>query len=341
MKKIYLPLLAFAACIFTSVGAFAQQTITFNGNSSSNWNNAANWSTGTVPNNLTNVILVVPSGISAVVTGTYTYNNTQIRVYGSLQMGNGSGNGSAKGVINLDAQSSVAVASGAKITSKDVGNTNNQITIDGVIKFQGGNPEVDGPALANSTSTGFQAASLPVVLVGFNANLASDNKVNIQWTTQQEISTDHFEIQRSSDGLSWQTIATVKASGYSALQKSYSIEDAAPQGGTNLYRLRMVDLDAKFGFSSVVNVRLSLLGKVSIFPNPTVNNVNISLGHAPAANWTLSLVNQIGQVVVRKTFGKETTTVSLPVSHFPTGNYSVEITDGVSSQSSKLMIAHQ
>jgi len=360
MKKIYLSLVAL---VMICTGALAQ-TITFTGAVSHFWNTAGNWSSGDVPNNNhAGATIVIPSGASAIITGTtITLNNVTVRVDagGILTIGNGSGGGANAGALALTGNSAISLeydgTTRAILNSNGTGNTNNIVTIGGVTKFQGGTNYsamntgsstgvLTGPARATTgTGTGaqgFSLGTLPVVLVGFNANLTTDNKVTVKWTTQQETSTDHFEIQRSSDGISWTTIAIVKASGYSATQKNYSIEDNAPQSGTNLYRMRMIDFDAHFGFSSVVNVRLSVLGKISVFPNPSVNTVNISLGHAPASAWTLSLVNQMGQTVVRKTFSKDVTTASLPVNIYPAGNYSVDITDGTSTQSSKLLIAHQ
>jgi hypothetical protein len=344
----------------TSIGAQAQ-TVTFTGTLSTSWNNAGNWDSGDIPNN-NHAGATIIINQSVYITGNITLSAVKIKVLagGTLQIGNGSGGGANAGSLTLTGNSAISLEPDAtnpgRVTSNTPTNTNNIITIGGVTKFQGninysamnsnsGVGFIAGPALAaigtGSGAQGFVASTLPVVLVGFNANLTTDNKVAIKWSTQQETSTDHFEIQRSSDGISWTTIATVKASGYSAIQKNYAIQDDAPQTGTNLYRMRMIDFDAHFGFSAVVNVRLSLLGKVSVFPNPSVNTVTVSLGHAPASSWTLSLVNQIGQIVVRKTFGKDVTTASLPVNIYPAGNYSVDVTDGVSTQSSKLLIAHQ
>ena len=273
-----------------------------------------------------------------------------------MQLGNG---GQRFGVLALDNASAVSIEGSGATAGKIVANPNNdsrnQITINSVVKYESdltysinagsGLGVVAGPARANqftgSGSSGFLLGTLPVVLVGFSANLASNDKVTVKWTTQQEISTDHFEIQRSSDGINWQTITTVKASGYSAIQTNYSIEDAAPQTGTNLYRLRMFDFDSRFGLSSVVNVHLNALGKISIFPNPSENFINVSLSRVPVGDWTFSLVNINGQIIVNRKFSKDQTNVSLPVSNYPNGNYSVQITDGVSKQSSKLMIAHK
>lgn len=176
--------------------------------------------------------------------------------------------------------------------------------------------------------------------MGFGANLSSTNTVKIDWNTQQEVNTDRFEVLRSSDGISWQTIATIKATGFSSGPKNYSFTDPAPQKGVNLYRLKTIDLDGNFGFSGVTNVHLDILGKISVFPNPAVNVVTVSLGQAPASDWTLSLRNLFGQTVIEKKFGKDYSTASLNVNGFPAGNYSVEINVGGSKQIGKLVIAH-
>ncbi len=307
-------------------------------------------------------------------TFTVTLNNVIIIVQkgATLQLGNGSNTHAGNtyyyyGVLALDNASAVSIEKGDShtaagvITADPVSNTtagatsaNNQVTIGGNVKFggdfsyasvnSGGTGLVNGPARATSSTgvnaQGFSTGALPVVLVGFNANLTAGNKVNIEWVTQQEISTDHFNIERSNDGSGWQTLATVKGSGFSSMPRTYTCSDAAPQNGINLYRLRMVDFDGNFGFSDIVNVRLNSMGKISLYPNPSVNVVTVSLGQAPAADWTVSIVSTSGQVMLQKKFSKDLTSVNLPVNMYPTGNYMVEITDGVSSQNSKLLIAH-
>ncbi len=360
MKKIYLPLMGIALCLTLSVTvmATARPVITFDGSTNDKWSTASNWNLNRLPANGDSI--VIPNGKTAYVSGTstsFTLSNVVIVVQqgGTLQIGNGT-----SGVLALDNSSAVSLESNgthnrAQLTADNSWDNNNKLTIGGVTKFVGGTiyttnsgsgfGVVTGPARATSTTgngaQGFSFGSLPVVLVGFAANLTSDNKVNIQWTTQQEINTDHFEIQRSNDGLNWDVLTTVKAAGYSSIPENYSCSDAAPQKGINFYQMRIIDLDGNYGFSPVVNVRLNTLGKVSLFPNPSVSSVTISLSQAPASDWTVSLVNISGQVMLRKQFSKDQTTVNLPVSSFPTGNYTVEIADGSSVQHAKLMITHQ
>lgn len=365
--KFYAQRLAAIIAVIVLSGTAMAQTITFTGAKSSFWNTPGNWDSGVVPNgNDANATIVIAptatgAGPSAVITGTITLSGVKIIVRPgyTLVIGNGNGNGANKGVLTLDNASVISLeydgTNRGVVTSNSIGNSSNVITIGGVVKFRGGitydtNPgsgqdSVTGPARADASTlsgaSGFAFGALPVTLSGFVANLATGGKVAINWNTQQEINTDHFDIQRSSDGLNWLPLATVKAAGSLSAPKAYSCTDNAPQKGVNLYRLKTVDVDGNFSFSSIVNVRLSLVGKVSLFPNPSTSLLNLSLAEVPVSDWTVSIINSLGQILLQKKFSKDQTTVSLPVINCPAGSYTVEITDGAGSQSVRLMIAHQ
>lgn len=195
---------------------------------------------------------------------------------------------------------------------------------------------------ASSTGYGgFLFGTLPVVLTGFEANLSNGNKVNISWTTAQEENSDHFTVEKSTDGIHWQTVAIVKAAGNSSLPVNYSASDATPSTGANMYRIAMVDLNGKTTYTIIRNVRLNALGHISLFPNPAADVMNISLGNVPAADWSLVIFNHVGQMVGKYKFSKNTTTASLPVNKYPTGNYAVEISDGNTKQTSSILISHK
>ncbi len=183
--------------------------------------------------------------------------------------------------------------------------------------------------------------SSTVMLMSFDANLTASNSVNISWSTRQEYSTKYFEIERSRDGLHWQSLLSVSASGFSSTPRSYCSQDAAPLPGVNLYRLRIINVDGSYGYTPVTSLRLDVQGKISVYPNPSVSSINVSLPVAPAGSWAVSLVSLSGQVVLQQQFSKQQTTASLPVSRYPAGNYTLEITTGTGRQSTLLMIAHR
>lgn len=115
----------------------------------------------------------------------------------------------------------------------------------------------------------------PVKLLSFTAT-KQGKVVNLNWITTSEINSSHFDVEYSRNSTSWQTIGTVSAAGNSSTQKSYSLIHNAPAAGVNYYRLKQVDLDAKFENSLIRTVTFITANTINIFPNPTVDQLFIS-----------------------------------------------------------------
>ncbi len=180
---------------------------------------------------------------------------------------------------------------------------------------------------------------LPVVLVDFNAVLNSSKTVDVSWTTQQEVNSSHFDVERSADGIVWKTIGTVEAKGNSALPSNYTFVDDAPLKGANYYRLKMVNINDAFGFTTVKVVRTLQVAGINIFPNPARNYVNVSVSQ-PATDLNIRLISQSGQVMqIAKINAGSGSTTTLQVNDYPQGTYILQITaaDGT-QQTSKVVI---
>ena len=73
-----------------------------------------------------------------------------------------------------------------------------------------------------------------------------NRKAFLNWTTETEENNDRFILERSSDGLSFGVISSVKGSGSTDSPTTYSTIDATPAvDQINYYRLRQVDIDGK------------------------------------------------------------------------------------------------
>jgi len=183
--------------------------------------------------------------------------------------------------------------------------------------------------------------TLPITLSGFNASLDKD-AVDLSWSSQMEINSDHFTVERSTDaGAHWSDIGTVAAHGFSSTVLNYSFTDNSPAKGTNQYRLKLVDRDGKFTYSEVKAVRNGLITAVSVYPNPAHDYVNVTLGGGTAQGAVIRLLNQSGQLLLEKNVSNAAgTTVPFAVGGYPQGNYLIVVigTDG-SKQVSKLMIS--
>jgi hypothetical protein len=182
--------------------------------------------------------------------------------------------------------------------------------------------------------------TLPIILSAFDAIL-DGSQVNLTWTTDLEVNSDHFAVQRSTDaGATWTTLANVAAHGNSSVAINYSYADTKPAQGTNEYRLQLVDKDGAYKYSTVQSVRLGLVTSVSVYPNPAHDYVNITLGGNSNESINIRLFNQSGQVLQEKNLSNAGgTTVPLSVSSYPEGSYIIVVTgaDG-SRQINKLLI---
>ena len=77
---------------------------------------------------------------------------------------------------------------------------------------------------------------LPVKLQNFSAKTTS-NRILLQWTTLEETNADYFYIERSSNGNSFETVATINAIGNSTIARRYNYLDYSINNNGFFYRL--------------------------------------------------------------------------------------------------------
>lgn len=82
---------------------------------------------------------------------------------------------------------------------------------------------------------------LPVELVRFDA-VCSNGRVLVTWATASESGSERFDVQRSADGTTFETIGQVVAAGNSATLLEYSFMDERPFP-VGYYRVAQVDMD--------------------------------------------------------------------------------------------------
>lgn len=81
---------------------------------------------------------------------------------------------------------------------------------------------------------------LPLKLSSFNS-IQQGNTVELSWTTESELNSRSFTIQRSTDAVHFNDIAIIDGSGTSSARRTYSYTDSLPFSGTAYYRLKQSD----------------------------------------------------------------------------------------------------
>ena len=83
---------------------------------------------------------------------------------------------------------------------------------------------------------------LPVELLNFTATPVAEG-VQLRWVTASETHNDHFLVEQSTDGITFNLVATVDGAGHSDTFLPYQVLDEQAHRGQNYYRLTQVDFD--------------------------------------------------------------------------------------------------
>lgn len=121
------------------------------------------------------------------------------------------------------------------------------------------------------------ACALPVTFTNFNANVIALKKIELNWSTSDEINSKHFLIQRKKANSNYETIGQITASGLSNTLKHYNFFDEHPGAGTNYYRILSLDLNGAFSYSKIVAAEIITVSDFLIVPNPNNGQYQIEL----------------------------------------------------------------
>ncbi len=140
---------------------------------------------------------------------------------------------------------------------------------------------------------------VPVELTSFIASV-SGNNVTLNWSTATETNNQGFEIQRSNGG-EYQVVGYVAGHGTTVEPQTYSFTDQNVGAGKYQYRLRQIDYDGKFEYSSVVEVEVFGPKEFSLgqnYPNPFNPSTTIDFTLASDSRVTIKIFDVLGQEVM-------------------------------------------
>lgn len=141
---------------------------------------------------------------------------------------------------------------------------------------------------------------LPATLTEFKGQKVN-SAVLLNWVSLTEDNLAVYELQKSRDGVNYQTITTVNAKNLT--HNEYAYTDQQPYIGMNYYRLKMVDRDSRFSYSNIVTVNFKSMKdiNVDISPNPVHNIINVRLTGMEKGTYKMELINAGGQRVMTQT----------------------------------------
>ncbi len=223
-------------------------------------------------------------------------NNNTLWSYGFLNSNGQLGNGTTGGAGDIPQQ----IGSSNDWQETDAGFTHSvAIKADGTLWAWGDN---SSGQLGDGTNTQRNSpvqiscgATLPVTWLYVNGQWQHNTTV-IKWATESESNTSRFEIEQSSNGITYSIIGTVAAAGNSSITHRYEFIHTSPVNGKNFYRIKQIDKDGRFTYSSTLLLQNKDSGtNVIIAPNPVRNKTTLFFKETEGK--TLQLLTTTGHVV--------------------------------------------
>lgn len=168
---------------------------------------------------------------------------------------------------------------------------------------------------------------LPVTFTSIKA--ASQQKdIKVDWTVENEVNIEKYELQKSNDGNNFSSIATLYSNAVNG-SAQYSWLDKNVADGNNFYRVKSVGRDGKSFFSDIVKVAFDNSILIKIYNNPAQPNViNVVFNKQAAGSYSVHVYNSNGQVLFKKSIniaGKNTVQLITIPGIISKGIYHVEV----------------
>jgi hypothetical protein len=189
---------------------------------------------------------------------------------------------------------------------------------------------------------GEPGGTVPLTWISFSGLLTNRNETELHWRTATEVNNDHFDIERSLDGSTFIKLGSVasksiNSSSTFALDYAYT-DDVNGMKGVIYYRLKQVDKDGTYTYSSVISVRKKdkNIETIQVFPNPVNgDHINLKIGLNTTQSVQVRIIGISGSVMhkgvpVKLFAGTNWLKINDAVS-LPKGTYIIELINAVSN----------
>ena len=173
----------------------------------------------------------------------------------------------------------------------------------------------------------------PASFTAIKAEREENNNVTVSWNMANENNIATYEIERSLDSINFKPIHTHSSVGNNRSDTAYTYTDAAAPKAKVWYRIKANAFinPTQLSKNAMVEAAASTnnIG-ISVYPNPIVNGtVNLYLTNKPAGNYTVTIVNNMGQIIKTAAANVQlhTAQLNIQLQDAPSGLYQVMVKD--------------
>lgn len=179
-------------------------------------------------------------------------------------------------------------------------------------------------------------SQLPVEWTAFRAQPAGPNMVHLDWATSREQGNRGFDIQRSMDGVSFESIGWVPSRGDSENQQQYGFTDHQVPHGRWHYRLRQLDINGGTSFSEIRSVSIEASTEMVLYPNPAEHRLHVQ--SAFEQNDIASVFDGQGKLIKNWQLRGAGPTFQVDISSLKSGVYFLVLRDAAGNRARRMFI---
>ena len=178
-------------------------------------------------------------------------------------------------------------------------------------------------------------------VISFGGNQVN-NITRLNWRVETNELADHFDVQRSTNGIDFTSAGTVSASG-KAGSETYSFTDPEPVApGKIIYRLRVSNKGGKSYYSNLLLLqnKEDIKKPFAIINNPVNDRLTLSYQASNNGQMEVKIIDMMGRLMLQEktNVSKGTTLLSFPVqSNYKSGVYVVDLFDGTNHYTDKFV----
>ena len=144
-------------------------------------------------------------------------------------------------------------------------------------------------------------------ITSFTTNKINDATIDIKWITQNEKNNRNYEIQKSTDGRSFENVAELVAKTGTPQAGSYSYSypvQITDNNKTLLFRLKQTETYGSVKYSGVraVKIKATPYEQLKLYPNPAKGATSVVFSNTKRGSWDVNIHSISGQLLKRYSF---------------------------------------
>jgi hypothetical protein len=163
---------------------------------------------------------------------------------------------------------------------------------------------------------------LPLKWVSVTGSLNTQKQAVLHWRVDED-NVDRYEIEKSDNGVHFLLTGIIKSKGNGT--NNYSHTAITVLTGTGYYRIKQVDINGSFTFSTIIRLSASKQSPATLFPNPAKELITVTVGNGLLYT-DAQLMDMNGRLIHQ--FRISNTSFTITTAELSSGIYMIKWADG-------------